>query len=761
MNQIQSLVYLMSMFIPLFIGITLLIVWHFDVSQKFVRDFALSTISSSFFILSYIIYFQNVQPYAWLGYGLAVIFATLNLLFLVTSVNNHARFNQKPKYLISLGIFIFIAMACPPSFFPLIAKSILVMLFQVVLGIVSIARLWKHKSNERFLGPLVLLLGLSQLILILSGTTYIHIQAIAASLIRVVIGFLFLFSALQRSKGEIKKVFNQFQMMTEQSPQGVLVVSDAHILYANKAAQKIYAHANIKEMYEGGLFAADNSKEYEEFNYFYQQLQQKHIEVATWSGKRRRHDGKILSLTFTAWSIEWGDLPAVQILITDETELIDSAIALQHQETHDELTGLPNRRLLVQQLNDYCYTDQHHATCMLTILNINRFKLFNQGKGHVIGDKVLLEFANKLKNNVGSGTEVMRLGGDEFGLVSVDVSDIKALNTRLTELCKQPIHIAEVDYFINVAMGQALYPVNALNADGLLRAANAAMHQAKKIPGTSLVAADSRFEESLSRAMEQEQTLKSAIVAHEICLYYQPKVNSQTHQLIGFEALARWFRPDIGFVSPIEFIAVAEKTALISELGTMLLSDACRQIAAWRNEFGDCVPVAVNVSPIQLLNPNFVKLISGLISEFAIPARLLTLEITENAAINDLEQTQIQINQLRDLGVAVAMDDFGTGYSSLSMLRQLRVHTLKIDRALIAPLPSADAMAIVISICQLAKALNMHVVAEGVETVAQSEAALAAGCHELQGYLFSKPVAHHDAGLWLKRWVTGKLQAVK
>ena len=167
-------------------------------------------------------------------------------------------------------------------------------------------------------------------------------------------------------------------------------------------------------------------------------------------------------------------------------------------------------------------------------------------------------------------------------------------------------------------------------------------------------------------------------------------------------------------------------------------------------EFGDCVPVAVNVSPIQLLNPNFVQLIGDLLTQYQIPARLLQLEITESAAINDLEQTQIQLDQLLNLGVKVAMDDFGTGYSSLSMLRQLPLQTLKIDRALIDPLPSADAMAVVTSICQLAAALNLHVVAEGIETEAQSEAATLAGCHELQGYLFSKPVPHQEAGVWLK-----------
>ena len=750
MNETQSLIYLMSMFVPLFTGITMLIIWRFDVSQRFVRDFALSNISVAMFVVGYLVYLQKDLPFHMLGYDLALIFLTFNLVFLVTSMNDLARFNMKRHHIVALAAAIIVVISISPVNYSAFIKALVALVVQLTLGVGSTIWLWNKSGNERFIGPLLVLLGLSQLIVIVGGTSYVYVQAIETSVIRVIIGFLFLFSALHRSKQEIRKAFDRFKMMTERSPQGVLVYKYPHILYSNQTAHKIYGRSGTHELdavYQHPL-SADGR---DELQYYAQQLQSGQIDNATWTENPLRSDGKVLSLTFTAWRIDWDEQPAVQILITDETELIESAMALQHQENHDELTGLPNRRVLVRQLNKYCYTDEHHSSCMLTILNINRFKLFNQGKGHIIGDRVLLGFAEKLKSSVGPGTEVMRLGGDEFGLVSSDVDDVEALNGRLKELCREPIQISDGDFFINVAMGQATYPVDAFNADGLLRAANAAMHQAKKIPGTSLVMADTRFEESFSRAMEQEQALKNAILNEEICLYYQPKVDAVTHQLVGFEALARWFRPGVGFVSPIEFIAVAEKTALIAELGTMLLSVACRQIVAWTDEFGTCVPVAVNVSPIQLLNPNFVQLISGMIEQYQIPPGMLTLEITESAAINDLEQTLIQIHQLQKIGIEIAMDDFGTGYSSLSMLRQLALPILKIDRGLIDPLPSADALAVVTSICQLAQALNMTVVAEGVETAEQAQSAMQAGCHELQGYLFSKPMQQQDAGLWLQR----------
>lgn len=737
------------MIIPVFIGITLLIVWRHDTTQKFVRDFALSNFAFAVVILSFDLYLKKVEPYSRVAFWTAVLGAILNILYLVSSITRLAGVPFKRYQNFAFSILLFIAIGYSQAVHTLGVFGVISMSIQTGLGLAAI--FWfRNKDNvRRSLGPLLILLGCSNLIILSGGDKVMHLQGFLAAILRAVIGFLFLYSALNRTRRDIGKSMDRFRMMTEQSPQGVLVFDYPKVVYSNEAAQKLYGHTSTAQLNEAYQRREGSSADNDEFRYWHHQLHQHQLDIATWGGRRTRFDGKSLSLTFTAWRIEWDGAPATQVLITDDTELIESAIALHHKETHDELTGLPNRRVLIAHLNKYCYTDENHFSCMLTILNINRFKLFNQGKGHAIGDQVLIEFARKLTEGVGAKTEVMRLGGDEFGLVSINLREIDALNAKLDAICKEPIKVGERDFFINVAIGQAIYPLNALNADGLLRAANAAMHQAKQIPGTSLVLAEARFEESLTRAMEQEQALKSAILNHEICLYYQPKVDAHTHRLVGFEALARWIRPGVGIVSPVEFIAVAEKTALISDLGTMLLADACRQIAAWTAEYGDCVPVAVNVSPIQLLNANFVQMISELIQAHGIPARLLTLEITESAAINDMVQTQNQIQNLLQLGIKVAMDDFGTGYSSLSMLRQLPLQTLKIDRALIDPLPAPDAMAVVTSICQIAKALDMQVVAEGIETELHADAAKSAGCHELQGYLFARPMTHQDAGRWL------------
>ncbi len=230
-----------------------------------------------------------------------------------------------------------------------------------------------------------------------------------------------------------------------------------------------------------------------------------------------------------------------------------------------------------------------------------------------------------------------------------------------------------------------------------------------------------------------------------ITLCYQPKVEARDGQLVGFEALARWDRPGVGMVSPQLFIKAAETTGLIVELGTLLLRSACQQIAQWQEEGIACVPVAVNVSPIQLLNSQFPMIVVEALAEFSVPAHLLTLEITESAAVESLEHTQSQLWKLRELGISIAMDDFGSGFSSLSMLRQLPLNAVKIDKALIDPLPSVEGTAVVRAICQLSAALGLKVVAEGVETQQQATAAGAAGCDEFQGYFFGKPLNLADA----------------
>ncbi len=569
-----------------------------------------------------------------------------------------------------------------------------------------------------------------------------------ATVVRVAIGCVFMFAALERAASEMAKLYQRFQLLTEHSLQGVVVTDGVRVLYANPAAHAIYGRTPRAGSQKRLDALPRETLNAELLQRYHRQLQDRTLESANWEGQRLVAGGQLRELRFAAWRIDWDGQPATQILITDDTERNASARALLHQASHDELTGLPNRTVLMQRLEQYCVPDSH---CTLVVLNIDRFKLFNQSQGHVTGDQVLQAFAGKLQTALGPRAQLMRLGGDEFAVVDPDQASARDLSWRLHSAVRQSLVVPGGDYFIDASMGMATYPDHAGEPEALLRAAIAAMFQAKRTPGTALALAEQRFEQMSGHALEQEQALRKGIKSQEIYLDYQPKVAAVTGKLLGFEALARWRRPGFGLVSPLEFIGIAEQTGLIAELGAMLLREACRQIAQWRIEAGDCVPVAVNVSPVQLLDPGFLQLVEDALQRHQVPPRYLTLEITESAAVNNLQDTQQQLQQLRELGVDVAMDDFGTGFSSLSMLRELPLRVVKIDRGLIDPLPAPDAVAVVTAICQLAAALNLQVVAEGIETQAQADAARAAGCHELQGFYYARPLAAQEAADWLKR----------
>ncbi len=466
---------------------------------------------------------------------------------------------------------------------------------------------------------------------------------------------------------------------------------------------------------------------------------------------RLKTNGDKIWLRFQYFRSEWDGQPAVQILISDETERHEAARALELKSMQDELTGLPNRAALLSLLAQRCHSADAKPFSVI-LMDIDRFKAFNESHGYALGDSVLKSLANALRTTVPLENGVMRLGEDEFAVISA-LGTGREVAQNIAEmimgLLSRSLQVGTGEFFLDSSLGIALFPEDATNPNGLLRCADAALDSAKSAPGTSY-----RFSrpETLSNgaAFEQEQALRAGFARSEFKLFYQPKVNAHTATLTSFEALARWDRPGHGMVSPLEFIAVAERIGMIGALGTEFLRQACTQIAAWRAHFGHCVPIAVNVSPLQMLDSNFPSLVESILKATEVPAEYLTLEITESSAVQNLESTIQQVQQLRHLGVNVAMDDFGTGFSSLNMLRTLPLHTVKIDRGLIDPLPQPESVAVVRAICQLAEALKLHVVAEGVETQAQAIAARDAGCGELQGYLYSRPLTASDAEEWLK-----------
>ncbi len=625
-------------------------------------------------------------------------------------------------------------------------------LFITVAGVAVTRGLRRSAPADRLVGPLLVLLGLNQVQFALWGQATLVLQFNIGTGLRLVLGLVLMYAALAQASTVSRHLRMRFQQLVERSHQGIFVLVGQQVRYANPALLSIYGVTRLAELSVTSLLRGLRREEIDEVAVHFRQLDSGAVDEVHWEGLRKRQNGSSVWLRFSAWRTLWGEEEATQVLVTDQTADHDATQALLYQATHDELTGLPNRSALLQRLRQCCVSLPERPEFGLVLLGVDRFKLFNEAHGHSMGDEVLKALAAAVVRELGQGCDLMRLGADEFAFLARpnhDGDTASAMARRVQKLLLQPLVLPHHRFFIDVSMGIALYPEHAQDAEALLRAANAAMHAAKHTPGTSIALAETRFERGSSELLAQEQALRTGIELREFSLHYQPKVDAHTGRLTSFEALARWDRPGVGWISPVVFIAVAERTGLIEELGMLLLTLACEQVAEWRGQFAQVVPVAVNVSPLQMLDGGFPARVEQLLRQWDLPAYAITLELTESAAVANLDQTRGQIQQLRTLGIAVGLDDFGTGFSSLNMLRSLPLQSVKIDRGLIEPLPAADVAAVVRAICQLAVALRLEVVAEGIETLEQAEVARAAGCHELQGELFAKPLKPADAARWL------------
>lgn len=625
----------------------------------------------------------------------------------------------------------------------------------LLVGVAASAWLWGRGGAERVSGLLLVLLSLNQFQIFTFGDAAVERQSLLGAMLRMGIGLALLHAAGRRSAEASLQARERFTRLTEHSHQGVAVVRGEQVLYANPAMLRIYGLSSLEQAHALWRDATMPQAERAAGRERHRQLIDGEVDQFNWSGQRFRFDGTPIRLRFSAWCIDWDGEPAEQLVVSDETAQHDATAALLHQATHDELTGLPNRSALLARLRELCASGDGFA---LLLLDVDRFKLFNEAHGHPVGDDVLRVLALRLDDTLRGRAETMRLGEDEFALLAPAEDSERSAHEvaqRVRDLLAQPLVLPGHEFFLDVSMGVALHPAHGRGAEALLRAANAAMHEAKHVPGTSLQFAEERFERGSGATLLAEQALRAGLKNEEFSLVYQPKVEIRSAArppvLVGFEALVRWDRPGIGRIGPLQFVPAAERTGLIRELGKLILEQACAQLERWRAEYGHGVPVAVNVSPLQLLDPGFTDDVLQALRRHGVPHSLLSLEITESVAVTHMEQARGRISLLRSHGIEVALDDFGTGFSSLNMLRSLPLRTVKIDRTLIEPLPAPDATAVVKAICDLAATLDLDVIAEGVETPAQSEAVRAAGCNVMQGYLYARPLAPAEAARWLDR----------
>lgn len=419
---------------------------------------------------------------------------------------------------------------------------------------------------------------------------------------------------------------------------------------------------------------------------------------------------------------------------------------------HDPLTGLPNRCLLIQELQtclNRAKADPNYLFAVL-FLDCDRFKLINDSLGHLIGDKVLISIAERLKSCLGNDDVLARLGSDEFTIILKNIQHISTAISLAECLQKQwqsPLVIDEYNVFINTSIGIAIGSATYQKPEHILRDADIAMYQAKKMGHTHYQVFETRMHDHVLKRLQLETDLRLAIQRQEFFLQYQPIVSLSTGKLAGFEALVRWQHPQQGFISPGEFIPIAEETGLIIPIGIWVLREACQTIGSWVKKIPQLnLHISVNLSVKQFYQPNLIEAIDQILVENQLHGQYLKLEITESAIMDNTELANWLLKQLKAREIKLSMDDFGTGYSSLSYLHRFHLDTLKIDRSFISNIShDRESLEIVEAIVTLAHQLKMDVVAEGVETAIHLNQLKNLNIEFGQGYFFAKPLDRKSA----------------
>jgi len=435
--------------------------------------------------------------------------------------------------------------------------------------------------------------------------------------------------------------------------------------------------------------------------------------------------------------------------VEDKThELQIQAKAFEHLAQHDSLTGLPNRLLLLDRLEQNIkHAKRHGNNISVLFLDLDRFKEINDTFGHEVGDKLLRLVATKLKTCVREEDTIARLGGDEFMIILEDIDQnhsVKIVEKIIAKM-QDPITIDQNDLYTTFSIGISVFPKDAQTSEILLRNADTAMYKAKELGKNTYQFYDAKMTELAFERLMLENSLRHAIDEKEFVAYYQPQIDARTNKLLGMEALVRWENPQMGMVPPASFIPLAEEIGLIIAIDRWMMQNTMQRVLLWQESGIQTGKVSFNLSIKQLENSDWIEWLQGVIKELGFPTQSLELEITENHIMMDPESSIVILNAMKEMGITISIDDFGTGYSSLSYLKRLPIDKLKIDRSFLKGLPhDEEDAAIVRAIIALAKNLNLDVIAEGVETKEQKDFLLETGCRSMQGYLYSKPLCEEE-----------------
>ncbi len=433
--------------------------------------------------------------------------------------------------------------------------------------------------------------------------------------------------------------------------------------------------------------------------------------------------------------------------------------SLRSLSEYDTLTGLPNRRKLLSIMAEViARAGKAHEKAAVLFLNLDGFKLINDTLGRRIGDQLLNLVSSRLTKGPAKNYTVAREGGDEFTILVDHViapQECVTLAEEIIRTMESPFALANREIFITTSIGIALFPDDGEEADVLVKNADAAMSRAKESGKNTYQFFSAEINVQAYHRLELAHSLRKALDREELRVFYQPQVDMVSNQVVGLEALIRWQHPEMGLISPGQFIGIAEETGLIGPIGQYIMRESCRQVRAWHNAGLPRVRISVNISARQLNQLDLVTLVGQTLKETGLDARYLELELTESLLLQDKQSTVKTLQALKALGVRLAIDDFGTGYSSLGYLKRFPIDTLKIDQTFVRDLTtSADARAIIKAIIGMSQALKLKVIAEGVETEDQILSLREEGCEECQGFAYSRPLPVDEIAELMANWST-------
>ena len=536
----------------------------------------------------------------------------------------------------------------------------------------------------------------------------------------------------------------------ESSNEAVVITTSHHkFIDVNPAFSQITGYDKAEMLHQPTVIL--NSHHHDQN--FYLSLHRKLLKFGEWRGEVwiKCKNNNVLPLQLSVYSVRDDNNVITHFIgiFSDMSAHKSTENELSKLAHYDPLTGLSNRAQFVERLKfTLDMAKRNHQQSALMLLDLDRFKLVNDTLGHQLGDELLIQVARRLKQCVRELDTVSRLGGDEFTVIlgAIQSSENAAsVATKILVALNAPFVLSEREVFVSVSIGITVFPVDGDSVNLLIKNADTAMYHAKESGRNNYQYFSDTMNNKMIDELEMETNLRQAFKNGEFSLNYQPQFALKTKKLIGAEVLVRWNHPTLGWISPAVFIPYAEKSNLIIALGEWVLRTACTQAVSWQQSGLKLQPMSVNLSGMQLKQPDLLYKVAQILDETHFPAHLLELELTEGVLMANVEETITTLNKLKDMGIRLSIDDFGTGYSSLSYLKRFPIDTLKIDQSFIREITtSSDDSAIASTIIAMAHNLRLNVIAEGVETIEQANILLDKACDDVQGYFFSRPLCESD-----------------